>query len=357
MKKFKVKCEDKNYIVNAKSEAEAVKKLRDAKAKKLGDAHTRVNVGCAEITVNNEAKAYSVGSVTCINGRDERTFRDYAKKCIDVANKIKELESKGYSEGARAYDSAIKDAEPIIVEAIPYKNEMYVVLEFSWNGSKRWIVVAKENYHNEKKYTGGGSVEYSLNEAKKTADDFYTMNKLDKKYGRTEGYKRWMRGETDSYAEDKKFCPSMKDETEEEKERKAQEWVDYDIKHYGKVSEQTKEDIKKMGLDFDKWDNQVEDSAATEEKLEISDANKRTYLDRNEIVKIESEARSLRGNWISIYVGVDADKEGYFIDEMYINTTGTWLYKLSDIKEYMRELDNANKFMNKYEKFAENRRA
>ena len=49
------------------------------------------------------------------------------------------------------------------------------------------------------------------------------------------------------------------DESLYEKERKAQEWVDYDIKHYGKVSETTKEDIRKMGLDFDKWDNQVKD--------------------------------------------------------------------------------------------------
>lgn len=50
------------------------------------------------------------------------------------------------------------------------------------------------------------------------------------------------------------------DESLDEKERKAQEWVDYDIKHYGKVSETTKEEIRKMGLDFDKWDNQVKDS-------------------------------------------------------------------------------------------------
>lgn len=47
---------------------------------------------------------------------------------------------------------------------------------------------------------------------------------------------------------------------EESPERKAQEWVDYDLKHYGHVSEETKEDIKKMGLDFDKWDNQVKDA-------------------------------------------------------------------------------------------------
>jgi len=44
---------------------------------------------------------------------------------------------------------------------------------------------------------------------------------------------------------------------EKSPEEKAQEWVDYDLKHYGHVSEETKEDIKKMGLDFDKWDNQV----------------------------------------------------------------------------------------------------
>lgn len=252
MKKFKVKCEDKNYIVNAKSEAEAVKKLRDAKAKKLDDAYYTESEKKDKTFVRNAIEEMS------------RYIRNWnylsAKEKRDIGSNLPELKARVEELRRVADGKCIEDAEPIIVEAIPYRNEMYVVLEFSWNGSKRWIVVAKENYHNEKKYTGGGSVEYSLNEAKKTADDFYTMNKLDKKYGRTEGYKRWMRGETDSFAEDKKFCPSMKDETEEEKERKAQEWVDYDIKHYGKVSEQTKEDIKKMGLDFDKWDNQVEDS-------------------------------------------------------------------------------------------------
>lgn len=129
MKKFNIKVGDRKFIVSADNEAKAVKKLKDAQAKKL------------------------------------------------------------------------KDAEPIIVEAVPYKNEMYVVLEFSWDGHKRWIVVAKENYHGEKKFTGGGTVEYSFSEAKKTADDFYIMNKLDKKYGTKEGYKKWMKGETDSAEE------------------------------------------------------------------------------------------------------------------------------------------------------------
>lgn len=66
-------------------------------------------------------------------------------------------------------------------------------------------------------------------------------------------------------AQNKKLC----DETLEEKERKAQEWVDYDIKHYGKVSETTKEDIRKMGLDFDKWDNQVKDSDIKDASIDL----------------------------------------------------------------------------------------
>ena len=59
------------------------------------------------------------------------------------------------------------------------------------------------------------------------------------------------------------------DESLDEKERKAQEWVDYDIKHYGKVSETTKEEIRKMGLDFDKWDNQVKDSVIKDSNFDI----------------------------------------------------------------------------------------
>lgn len=121
MKKFNIKVGDRKFIVSADNEAKAVKKLKDAQAKKMSDAHTRIKVGCAEITVNNEAKAYSVGSVAWFNGRDERTFRDYAKQCIDVANKIKELESKGYKEDVmKAYDSAVKDGRFIF--NVHYKN-------------------------------------------------------------------------------------------------------------------------------------------------------------------------------------------------------------------------------------------
>lgn len=59
-------------------------------------------------------------------------------------------------------------------------------------------------------------------------------------------------------------------------EEKAQEWVDYDLKHLGHVSEETKNDIKKMGLDFDKWDNQVKDDSSIDLLISyLITANKR----------------------------------------------------------------------------------
>lgn len=61
------------------------------------------------------------------------------------------------------------------------------------------------------------------------------------------------------------------DESTAEKVRKAQAWVDYDLKHYGEVSEQTKKDIAAEGLTFDKWNNQVHDAASKDEiKLYVS---------------------------------------------------------------------------------------
>ena len=91
-----------------------------------------------------------------------------------------------YSDGSRAIASEIdpkitriqkvndsqscKDAEDIIVEKIPYKNNKYSVLQFTYNGDTRFIVVSNDNYRGEKIYKGGGEIEYSLESAKKTAD-------------------------------------------------------------------------------------------------------------------------------------------------------------------------------------------
>lgn len=122
----------------------------------------------------------------------------------------KQLESEGYgyhhqinkdgkiyyimtkNNEAVACSDSIKDATPIKVESIPYKNNKYVVLQHSYNNHDAFLVVAKENYHNESTYTGGGIVEYSLASARKTAGDFAKMDDLETKYGVAQGYKKWM---------------------------------------------------------------------------------------------------------------------------------------------------------------------
>ena len=252
-------------------------------------------------------------------------------------------------------DIEINDSKDFIISDLPYKTQNYIVAEGVFDGEYRriWMIIRKDKYHNEKRYKGSGTVEFNFVEAKKTADNFEIIDKLDKKYGKVEAHKRWIAGEKDASINDLNYAekslkeptqplkdslpsieevkavlkktmfndprtavkyvgkistggkekdkfifgipggntqyaiyfvngkydgitrinassnikldsaPELNEENDEsvaEKERKAQEWVDYDIKHYGKVSEETKNIIKKMGLDFDKWDNQVYDS-------------------------------------------------------------------------------------------------
>lgn len=82
----------------------------------------------------------------------------------------------------------------------------------------------------------------------------------------------------------------MSDESVEEKIRKAQEWVDYDIKTYGEVSEETKKIIEREGLTFDKWNNQVHDSVMVAD--EVTDEGVRWM--KNYARSIESHADILK---------------------------------------------------------------
>lgn len=71
-----------------------------------------------------------------------------------------------------------------------------------------------------------------------------------------------------AYAKSMKTKDSkQKDDSREEQVRKAQEWIDYDLKRYGEVSETTKRDIEKLGLKFDKWNNQVYDSRKVKDAI------------------------------------------------------------------------------------------
>lgn len=110
----------------------------------------------------------------------------------NVDDYIKHLKSLGYKE---VNDSAIKDATPITVESVVYKEGDTVVLEYTYNGRKMWIVTS--NYKGEKIYNGGGTIEFTKEAAIQTAKDFALIHRLQKKYGTTEGNKRYLAGYKD----------------------------------------------------------------------------------------------------------------------------------------------------------------
>ena len=172
-----------NYIVDAKSPIDALKaakKINDTKCKDYYDVKPGAIFKSTRPTFHNQdeyIKVLNVKNNTVSYNliiKKEGDNQYYTLHEIDkTLDYFKEhLSRRGYKPVSSLYDSNCSDAAPITVEAIPYKNDMYVVLESTWNNHKVYLVVDKKNYHNEKQYTGGGIVEYSLSEAKKTADDF-----------------------------------------------------------------------------------------------------------------------------------------------------------------------------------------
>ena len=78
----------------------------------------------------------------------------------------------------------------------------YVIKGRFGNEPRSVYLVTSENPQDKNRFTGAGAVELSEQAAKKTAHDFATIEYLQKKYGKQEGYKRWMRGETDKAIKD-----------------------------------------------------------------------------------------------------------------------------------------------------------
>ena len=79
-----------------------------------------------------------------------------------------------------------------------------------------------------------------------------------------------------------------------------------------------------------------------------------TYLTKEQLNNIERDISSVKGKYISMAFRYDYDDDnnkGYYIKELYINTTGTWLYSVEEGNRYKQELDNAIKILNKYKNY------
>lgn len=73
--------------------------------------------------------------------------------------------------------------------------------------------------------------------------------------------------------------------------------------------------------------------------------------DVNIIRNIEKAANNIRSNNITVAVRTDADKDGVFINEMYISTSGKWLETPQEADEYLRDLSNAIRFFKENYKY------
>ena len=112
---------------------------------------------------------------------------------------------------------------------------------------------------------------------------------------------------------------------------------------------------KSQTSNYDKWaveqaqnimKKQGKDSAEELNKLE--DARVKS---REQAYAIEKAARQVSQNNISIGLSIDADKDGTFIKEMYVNTPGKWLDTPASADEFLRDLQNVVKFFKENYKY------
>ena len=75
-----------------------------------------------------------------------------------------------------------------VLKALKSKLNVYYIIEDT--DGRYWVTTKKDG-------SGGGTLEFSMSNAIKTAQNYIKMDELQAKYGKEEGYKKWMRGEDD----------------------------------------------------------------------------------------------------------------------------------------------------------------
>ena len=146
-------------------------------------------------------------------GKDGNYYKDEvaANSKNEAANKVKQMAGKDmdhvfnvmlYEVKDSSTSDSVNDGSPVdVLNVVQSKRDntgkTWYLLEISMrSGTRAYIVTA--DYKGEKIYTGGGAVSFSLGAAKHDLDAFITINNLNSKYGKVEGYKRYMAGQKDS---------------------------------------------------------------------------------------------------------------------------------------------------------------
>lgn len=101
----------------------------------------------------------------------------------------------------RVLDKAIKVCDSKGRDSSPIKVKKVVKSQKANNGVIYYIIEDVNGYlwvTTDKSGKGGATLELSMSKAERTLKNYITIENLESKYGKSEGRKRWMRGETDN---------------------------------------------------------------------------------------------------------------------------------------------------------------
>lgn len=101
-------------------------------------------------------------------------------------------------ETVKTNDRKTVDRIPVkkVLKALKSKLNVYYIIEDT--DGRYWVTTKKDG-------SGGGTLEFSMSNAIKTAQNYIKMDELEAKYGKEEGYKKWMRGEDRKTVDSKTF--------------------------------------------------------------------------------------------------------------------------------------------------------
>lgn len=133
MKKYKIKVSDKTFIINASSDAEAVKKLKDFKKKKLGDAYYTESEKKDKTFVKNAIEEMS-GYISNWNFMSAEEKRSIGSSLSELKARVEELRKVADEQIINDANSITYDEYKKIVRSIPKFGDARVEF-FEYNGS------------------------------------------------------------------------------------------------------------------------------------------------------------------------------------------------------------------------------
>lgn len=187
-----------------------VKKVHKSVKSALGNTYYIVEDDRGQFWVTTDKTGNGGGTMEFSMSNAVKTLKDYLK--MDELEK-KYGKQEGYKKWMRGEDRRTVDRIPVkkVLKALKSKLNVYYIIEDT--DGRYWVTTKKDG-------SGGGTLEFSMSNAIKTAQNYIKMDELEAKYGKEEGYKKWMRGE-----DDKKTFELYKNTILSESKKRAEQFI------------------------------------------------------------------------------------------------------------------------------------